>query len=571
MLFGKTILPWACLPLIAGFSLPPLQASFRWIDESESGRLLTFEESFEGELHIRIDEQFVDDYPGFSVEDAPLAGVDVTIRIDRTSAKLSPAVWKQASGWSPIDVLESASGFAFHVRVQGARTVLRLWGDKDEAGSLARGHGGDAPGFRSLSQCVDACYAPENPFCYDFRRIRCHVNFVARQPHVRVGLLGWTQPCSGEESTHWPREIYKLRITNESVPLNKKVRILLTSRAHGGERLASFIVEGIIDYALGLPVVGEGGLLSPVPPRPADLLEKLDILVYPCLNPDGSSDLDGDGLADFDRLKCGIDMNRRWGTPAEATEAREVYLVHQDILAEAKLQPFRYHRDFHGWGRSVQGGIRHGVGAWVDGLGFEAIHVSEQYFEQESSVLEAEHAVIPYRNPGNYLVGTPGDPPTPGTARFALYRELSETGLISNTSESSWIRENGKTLSDPSYLSGDDLRLEGAWLLHAWYHRLPSLGDPPKFQYLRGDSNADGKVNLSDVVEILSYLFRGSLLYCREPADLDENGEVLLSDAVYLIAFAFLGGPTPPAPYPVCAESPNGNPGDCTTRPSSCL
>ena len=574
-----------CIPGLLGFLVQlaaprtaqaqGIESRYRCVDESESGGLLSFVEEGPGVIRIRVNESLGGDYPGFAIEASPRWESDVLFRLGPTPEPVSPSAWSPRTGWTPVAVLVDPDGVSFHVHVRGARTVLRLWsscpGDVNETAlDSARGGGGRTSRSQALNKCGEACYAPDNAFCYDFSRIRCYVNFAARQPHVQVGLLGWTQPCPGEESTHWPREIYKMRITDESIPRDKKTRILLTSRVHGGERLASFIVEGLIDYALGLPVEGASGLLPPVPRRPDDLLEKLEIVVYPCLNPDGSADLNGDGTADFSRFKCGVDMNRRWGTFTEETEAHEVYLVHQDILREAQLRPFRYHRDFHGWSRPNQGGLRHGVGIWPDEVGFEAIQVSEEYFARESAILDAEHAVIPYRDPDNYLVGSPRAPPTPGTARFSLFRELSETGLITNTSESSWLTEDGEVASDPAYVDGDDLRLEGAWLLHAWYQTLPELTEP-EFQFVRGDANADGNVNVSDMVQVLSHLFRGTALYCREPADVDEDGQVLLTDAVYLITFAFLGGPPPAAPYPACAPPRDGNPEGCKTRPSSCL
>src|SRR4030095_2322301 len=127
-----------------------------------------------------------------------------------------------------------------------------------------------------------------------------------------------------------------------------KTRIVLTARVHGGERLTSFLMEGLIDYALGREVhpIG-GGFLPELPEPPSDLLQDLDLVIYPSLNPDGAQDLDGDGEADYNRYKCGVDMNRRWGFTTEKTEAWEVHLIHQDILEESAVKPFAFHRDFH--------------------------------------------------------------------------------------------------------------------------------------------------------------------------------------------------------------------------------
>jgi len=80
-------------------------------------------------------------------------------------------------------------------------------------------------------------------------------------------------------------------------------------------------------------------------------------------------------------------------------------------------------------------------------------------------------------------------------------------------------------------------------------------------RFRRGDSNADGAVDLSDAVDILSYLFLGSRAPgCLDAADADANGAVELTDAVYALAYLFLAGSPPPAPGPTdcgVAEGPS--------------
>jgi len=371
-----------------------------------------------------------------------------------------------------------------------------------------------------------------------------------------VTALGWTRPCPGEKDPV-PREIFKVTITDPEVPLEFKARVVLTARVHGGERLGSFIVEGLMDYALGRAVTGDSpGVLPPLPLRPDDLLEKLDLVIYPVLNPDGSADLDGDGDHDFDRFKCGIDMNRRWGTALEE-EAYEVSLVHEDILREAQRGPFRLHRDFHGWGRDYQGGIRHGVGDWQDENGERAFSVSEEYHDTETALLEAEQERIPYRKVDNYLINHESNPPTPGTARFSLYRDLAATGLITLTSESAIEREEGRVITDPPYRSGSDLRMEGAWTLLTWYETLAELGAPAP-TLIRGDVDRDGKLKLTDVIVIALHLFGGLKISCPEAADVDSNGELGMTDVIYLLDFLFAGGPQPLSPFPQPGVAPEG-------------
>jgi hypothetical protein len=69
--------------------------------------------------------------------------------------------------------------------------------------------------------------------------------------------------------------------------------------------------------------------------------------------------------------------------------------------------------------------------------------------------------------------------------------------------------------------------------------------------FRRGDANSDAKIDVSDAVVTLDFLFSGGgALPCRDAADANDDGGLDLSDAVFDLAFLFLGGPPPPAPGP---------------------
>ncbi|MBN1419590.1 MAG: right-handed parallel beta-helix repeat-containing protein [Planctomycetes bacterium] len=79
--------------------------------------------------------------------------------------------------------------------------------------------------------------------------------------------------------------------------------------------------------------------------------------------------------------------------------------------------------------------------------------------------------------------------------------------------------------------------------------------DLPEVQFIRGEVNGEGRVDLSDAVTILGYLFLGSAEpSCLKSADTDDSGDLNLTDAVFLLGHLFLGGPQPPTPYPACGE-----------------
>jgi hypothetical protein len=70
-------------------------------------------------------------------------------------------------------------------------------------------------------------------------------------------------------------------------------------------------------------------------------------------------------------------------------------------------------------------------------------------------------------------------------------------------------------------------------------------------RFFRGDADANGRVELSDAIVVLSYLFQGSgPPACLDGADANDSGSVEISDAVFAVRFLFLGGASPHAPGP---------------------
>jgi len=73
--------------------------------------------------------------------------------------------------------------------------------------------------------------------------------------------------------------------------------------------------------------------------------------------------------------------------------------------------------------------------------------------------------------------------------------------------------------------------------------------------FVRGDVDADGKVNISDVVKLLYYLFGEEDVLCLAACDVDgRDEEVLINDPVYLLLYLFAGGSRPPEPFSACGE-----------------
>jgi len=70
---------------------------------------------------------------------------------------------------------------------------------------------------------------------------------------------------------------------------------------------------------------------------------------------------------------------------------------------------------------------------------------------------------------------------------------------------------------------------------------------PPEF--LRGDANGDGTIDIGDPVATLAALFQGGPNPCADAQDANDDGAGDISDPVYLLAFLFSGGASPPPPY----------------------
>jgi len=68
-------------------------------------------------------------------------------------------------------------------------------------------------------------------------------------------------------------------------------------------------------------------------------------------------------------------------------------------------------------------------------------------------------------------------------------------------------------------------------------------------EYIAGDANDDGNVNVGDAVFIITYVFRsGPAPNHPEAADANCDGSINVGDAVYIINYIFRGGPPPCLP-----------------------
>ncbi len=88
----------------------------------------------------------------------------------------------------------------------------------------------------------------------------------------------------------------------------------------------------------------------------------------------------------------------------------------------------------------------------------------------------------------------------------------------------------------------------------------------PRFR--RGDANSDGRIDVSDAVAALGYLFLGSERPgCLRACDADADGQLAITDPIRLLNYLFLGGDAPAPPFPGCGLDPSPEGPSCDAYP----
>ena len=88
---------------------------------------------------------------------------------------------------------------------------------------------------------------------------------------------------------------------------------------------------------------------------------------------------------------------------------------------------------------------------------------------------------------------------------------------------------------------------------------LDGVPDSCQLNFLRGDGNGDGIVNIADGIFLLQSLFAdGGNSNCMDAADANDDGSVDVSDVISILGYQFNGTNPPPAPYPNCGVDPAG-------------
>jgi hypothetical protein len=87
--------------------------------------------------------------------------------------------------------------------------------------------------------------------------------------------------------------------------------------------------------------------------------------------------------------------------------------------------------------------------------------------------------------------------------------------------------------------------------------------------FRRGDADGSGKVDLTDAVRSLGWLFLGDPPRpCDDAADADDNGKIEITDPIAILGYLFLGTFAIPAPGPdACGPDPSSDGLGCALSP----
>lgn len=157
-------------------------------------------------------------------------------------------------------------------------------------------------------------------------------------------------------------------------------------------------------------------------------------------------------------------------------------------------------------------------------------------------------SVIWVSYPDTFKVFWSGHDPAPGSSGIMSYSIYCS---VDGRPDSLWF-------ADTAWFEGDTLKTSAIFVADSGHYygftsiamdRVWNMEEMPShpdvyFPFLRGDAYRDGKINVSDVIYIINYLFKGGPYPVPlEVADVNCDGKVNVADVIYLINYLFKGGP----------------------------
>ncbi len=143
----------------------------------------------------------------------------------------------------------------------------------------------------------------------------------------------------------------------------------------------------------------------------------------------------------------------------------------------------------------------------------------------------------------------------------------SDLQFVLRVFDSSWFI--GAANPSVNHVAGDfdDVRIYNYGLSAGEIEDLVTGELPQGVSYVRGDTNADGEVNITDPVFSLNFQFGGGPTpSCLAAADSNGDGDFSITDPVFSLNFQFGGGPPLPPPA-ACGEEPRADEQECLSFP----
>jgi hypothetical protein len=202
------------------------------------------------------------------------------------------------------------------------------------------------------------------------------------------------------------------------------------------------------------------------------------------------------------------------------------------------------------------------IGLAVTGTGAEAMYTFSGVGGPSFPGVAPEPPTNLVATGGTKQVSLTWSAPTTGPAPtgYAVYRDDSKVAEVGDTSYTDTLLEDAtqycykvKTMVGTTESAFSD-------------EACATTTEGPEGSFRRGDTDGSGKLDLTDAIATLQFLYMGyTAPACKDAADTDDSGTLDLTDAIASLQFQFMGGTAPASPGPVnCGPDPT--PGDQYTE-----
>ena len=305
----RPLLALTALALLSGPVSPGEDGAIRYRDLSESGTLLKFVEESTGATRVVLRGDPLADRPAFEVRGE--RGERIRFRFPRLSGGWSARAWEGPGRWRELRATGRWNGLELELELRRERESIEL-----------------LPPDREIVTATT----------YSYQQYLSYIQSLPMDQRLSVTDLG------GSVQGRPIRKIVFDDPVGGFPPARKRTMVILV-RQHGDEWASSYVLEGMVDFLLGLR--------ASQPSR--EITRTTRWILYPLINPDG--------VVLDQRLNAnGVDLNRDWRADGPALDQEpEIFLVQSDVGALPVGRP-RSAGDHHGWTAGVDGGFHNSDG-----------------------------------------------------------------------------------------------------------------------------------------------------------------------------------------------------------------